>query len=209
MGVHDDAPVLRETVGDPVQAVILLHGRGATADGMIELGRAVARDAVLLAPQAADRQWYPESFLAPAEDNQPWLDAALEQVDTVLEQAGGDGFRRTDCTVVGFSQGACLATEYAARRGEPVGGVFGFSGGLIGEAVGEDRYSGEMGGTPVYLCCDDDDPYVPVERVEATAAVFDRLGADVTTEIVPGMGHTVTEREREMLADHLVAVRGR
>lgn len=169
----------------------------------MQLGEQVAEDAVLLAPQADDNQWYPESFLAPRQDNQPWLDAALNRVDDTLEKAVDRGFGRRECTLVGFSQGACLAAEYTVLNAARYGGVFCFSGGLIGETVDGSQYTGDIDGTPVFLGCDDNDPYIPVQRVHDTAAVFEALDAAVETYIEPGMGHTVNNHEQNALREHL------
>ncbi|MDY6778330.1 MAG: phospholipase [Candidatus Nanohaloarchaea archaeon] len=191
MASHSDEKVVRRELGDPDTAVILLHGRGATASSIVQLGEAVADDALLLAPQAANREWYPESFLEPRERNQPWLDAALDRVAAMLRQAGEEGLERERCTLVGFSQGACLASEYAARRGDE---------------IELDGYDGDLDGMPFFIGCSDDDPYVPEERVHASASVFEKLGASVTTYIEPGMGHTINQHEQQQLRQHLQAL---
>ncbi len=189
----------RRTVGDPAQAVLLLHGRGATADGMLDLGAAVADDALLLAPQAPDRTWYPRPFMQTVADNQPALDDALATVTDALETAADAGFPRHDTALVGFSQGACLATEYAARNAQRFNAVAGLSGGLIGAELDGARYGGDLAGTPVLLACSDSDPHIPVSRVHATADVLDGLGGAVDTRIRPGTAHTITDDDRRRL----------
>lgn len=189
---------LRErAVGEPEKAVVLLHGRGATAGGILELGAAVADDALLLAPQAPGREWYPESFLAPREENQPHLDDALATVADAMDRARDRGFAPDRVALLGFSQGACLATEYAASNPRRYRAVVGLSGGLIGEEVDRDRYSGDLAGTEVFLGCSDEDPHIPAERVIATASVLDDLGGDVERRFYGGMGHTVNQDEKD------------
>jgi phospholipase/carboxylesterase len=193
---HQDEEILTAEVGDPEKTVVLVHGRGATAGSIQRFGRQVTDDAVLIAPQAHRNTWYPNGFMEPREDNQPWLDDALERVQDCLEIATDRGFERAETALIGFSQGACLATEYAASNPTEYLGVFGLSGGLIGQEVEKDRYSGDMDGTPVFLGCSDRDPHIPQERVDATAAVFDDLDADVDKRIYEGMGHTINDDEQ-------------
>lgn len=199
MGIHDDGDVLTEEVGEPGKAVVLLHGRGAIAASFLGSVRELVDDAVLIAPQAHQRTWYPSSFMEPREQNQPWLDAALERVAGMLDRAADAGCDPDSAHLIGFSQGACLATEFAAANARRYGSVTALSGGLIGEAVEQHRYDGDMGGTPVFLGCSDTDPHIPEQRVHETAAVFEGLGADVDERIYPGMGHTVNEDEREYI----------
>lgn len=195
---HDDQPIERAgvPVDDADQAVILLHGRGATAQSILELAEQFdTADAAFLAPQAASRTWYPESFLAPIDDNEPWLSSALQCVGTLLEEVQNAGIGEGDAFLIGFSQGACLATEYAARNANRYGGVVGLSGGLIGDKLDRSRYTGDMDGTPVFLGCSDRDPHIPVDRVHDTADVFEALDADVEKRIYEGMGHTIIDDE--------------
>lgn len=187
-----------------------LHGRGATARGMLDLLDQADRSdgqTAHLAPQATRRTWYPRSFLEPIAVNQPHLDSALEVVDRVVGRAA-DRVGREGVLLVGFSQGACLASEYLGRADDRLGGLVAFSGGLIGETVERDRYRAHLDGTPVYLGCSDVDPHIPESRVHETATVLDRSGAEVTTEIFPGMGHTVNDAELEALSARLDALVG-
>ncbi len=199
--IHADGRLLEEDVGTPEKAVILLHGRGAAADSIMELGRDVADDALLLAPEAEQRQWYPEPFMRPREENQPWLDAALDRVAAVIKEARDRGFDTGTIHLAGFSQGACLAAEYTAAAPDRYGSVSVLSGGLIGEEIGE--FDGDMEQTPVFIGCSDQDPYIPLDRVQETADVFQQLDADVDLRIYEDMGHTINDDERTAMRDHL------
>jgi predicted esterase len=148
-----------------------------------------------VAPQAARHTWYPYSFLAPIEANEPWLSSALETMDQTLQTLASAGLPPERVVLLGFSQGACLATEYAARHAQRYGGVIAFSGGLIGPDGTPREYEGSLGGTPVFLGCSDIDAHIPVQRVHESAEVLERLGGDVTKSIYPGMGHTINQHE--------------
>jgi phospholipase/carboxylesterase len=193
-------------LADASAAMILVHGRGARARGMLGLADEIGRDDVAyLAPQAARGTWYPNSFLADLESNQPHLESALGLLGDVLEEVttdDGDGSVPLERTVLlGFSQGGCLATEYAARNADRYGGVVALSGGLIGPEGTPREYDGTMKGTPVFVGCGDQDPHIPVERVEETARVFEELEADVEKRIYQGIGHTVLEDELEYVRE--------
>jgi phospholipase/carboxylesterase len=215
---HADLPVRLEGAApaDARLAMVLVHGRGADAADMLGLARHFAPgDAHMVAPEAANNTWYPNSFLAPLEANEPHLSSAIRKINGLLDdlEAGGLGPERT--VLLGFSQGACLATEVAARRPKPYAGVVALSGGLIGSgdrsdaAPPEDKtfeYGGSLEGVSVFLGCSDSDPHIPVRRVEQTAETFERLGASVTKRIYPGMGHTVNEDEVDFVRHILDAV---
>ena len=199
---HADAPVSRE--GAPIEeasaAAILLHGRGGSAEDILALARALEEPRlVYLAPEAANNSWYPESFLAPIERNEPWLSSALGIIRRLLDRLSKAGIPLDRTLLLGFSQGGCLALEFAARNGTRYGGVVGLAGGLIGAPGISRDYPGSLEGTPVFLGCGDRDPYVPLERLEETAAVMIRLGAEVTKRVYHGMGHLVNEDELEFL----------
>ncbi len=207
-GPHSGQQIERAGVSldEAAAAVILVHGRGARARGMLGLAEEIDRDDVAyLAPQAARGTWYPNSFLAALESNQPYLDSALGLLEDVLEETttdDGDGCVPLERTVLlGFSQGGCLATEYAARNADRYGGVVALSGGLIGPEGTPREYDGSMDGTPVFVGCGDQDPHIPVERVEETARVFEELEADVEKRIYEGVGHTVLEDELEYVRE--------
>ncbi len=187
---------------EAVAIAIAIHGRGATAQSILQLVAQADRsdgDIAYLAPQATRATWYPRSFLAPPEHNQPYLDSALSTVERVMQMALGQ-VSADRVAIVGFSQGGCLASEFVARNPRRYGGLFAFSGGLIGDEVDTDRYAGSLDGSPVYLGCSDIDPHIPVERVHETADVFEMLDGEVTTDIFPGMGHTVNADELEQLS---------
>ena len=186
-------------------AMIMVHGRGATAESILELASEFDQEGLaFLAPQAAGHSWYPNSFLAPIPSNEPWLSSALGLLSDLclMLQTEGPGLERT--VLLGFSQGACLTLEFAARNARRYGGIVGFTGGLIGPEGTPREYAGSFQATPVFLGSGDPDPHVPRWRVEETAAVLGRMGAQVTTRIYAGMGHTVNEDElssaREMVA---------
>lgn len=193
-------------LADAAAAMILIHGRGARARGMLDIATQLGHeDVAYLAPQAAQNTWYPQSFLAPIEANQPKLSSALGRVADVLETVTDAGIPLERTILLGFSQGACLSTEYAARNPRRYGGIVAFSGGVIGPEVVRERYEGTVDGTPVFLGCSDRDPHIPLERVQETTAIFEDLDADVTERIYEGMGHTINEDElafvRELVAD--------
>jgi predicted esterase len=179
-------------------AMILLHGRGATATDILQLHRSFGQaDIAYLAPQAPGYQWYPHRFMEPIPSNEPYLTHALQAVDDLVTMLEGQGIERERIVLLGFSQGACLATEYAARHARRYGGVVGLSGGLIGPDGTPRDYPGSLDGTPVFLGCSDTDAHIPLRRVQETTRVLTALGGDVTERIYPGMGHTVNEDEIE------------
>ena len=183
-------------LGEAAAAMILLHGRGATAHSILELASVLTHDDLAyLAPQAAGNSWYPFSFLAPLERNEPALSLGLQSVADVLANVEAAGIPAEKIIIGGFSQGACLASEFVARNARRYGGLMVFSGGLIGPPGFPRDYAGSLDGTPVFLGCSDADPHIPEERVHESAAVFERLGADVTMEIYHNMGHTVIQDE--------------
>jgi predicted esterase len=197
---HKGQPVLRH--GPPVDrariALILLHGRGASAEDILGLTREFQwEDVACLAPQAAGRTWYPYSFLAPIPQNEPHLSDALGVVGRLVADLQGQGLTTDRIALLGFSQGACLALEFAARNAATYAAVVGLSGGLIGPAGTSRNYPGALSGTPVFLGCSDIDAHIPIARVRESAEVFRRMGAPVDERIYPGMGHTINQDELE------------
>ena len=195
---HQDQPVRTggAALSDAQAATILLHGRGASAKGMLRLADALDVPGVAYrAPQAAMRSWYPQSFMAPREQNEPELSSALQVVADTIENAQAGGLDREQILLLGFSQGACLATTYAARTARRYGGVVGLSGGLIGPEDADFAFEGSLDGTSAFLGCSDQDPYIPRERVHETADVLRALGAEVTTRIYEGLRHTTNDDE--------------
>lgn len=178
------------------RVLILLHGRGGSAEDIIGLARHLSVDGfTLLAPQATNHTWYPYSFMMPHKANEPWMSSALENVAAVVEEVEKAGVEKKSIYFAGFSQGACLMLEYLARNAEGYGGAAAFTGGLIGETPDQSAYKGNFGGMPVYIGTSDPDPHVPVERVKFTTALLEKMGAKVTERIYPGMGHTITKEE--------------
>jgi predicted esterase len=176
--------------------LVLLHGRGATAESILALhGELLLPTIAAVAPQAAGYSWYPHSFLAPIEANQPFLDSALRRIEGIVDQLLDSGVPTNKIALLGFSQGACLTTEYVARHPRRYGAVIAFTGGLIGPPGTPREYAGSLAGTSVFLGTSDPDAHVPFERVQETAAVFKRMGADVDLRRYPGMPHTINEEE--------------
>jgi phospholipase/carboxylesterase len=210
-GPHQGQPLA--TAGEPLEeadaAMILVHGRGATARSILQLGREVQQPGLaLLAPQAAGNTWYPNSFLVPVERNEPGRSSGLQAITEAVDAAAGAGLTRDRILLLGFSQGGCLASEFVARNPTRYGGLAALSGGLIGESIDPDEYEGALEATPVFLGCSDVDPHIPAERVRETAAVFKRLGGDVTTRLYEGMGHGVNEDELAMVSEQVTALVG-
>lgn len=177
-------------------AIIAIHGRGADAADIINLAGEVAPSgAVILAPNAVGQTWYPYRFIEPIERNEPYLTSALNLIDRLFARLAEAGLHPGRVALLGFSQGACLALEYAARHAQRYGAVIGYSGGLIGPVGATFAYPGSMDHTPVFIGCSDVDAHIPVNRVEETAEVMNDLGAAVDLRIYPGMGHTVNQDE--------------
>ena len=209
---HTGQPVL--TGGTPVDnaraALVLVHGRGADAAGMFDLARLLGVPNVAwLAPQARNHTWYPSSFLAPIADNEPGISSGIALLDAVIEGLAGNGIPPEHVVLLGFSQGACLSLECAARRPGRYGGVAGLSGGLIGPPGTPRDYPGSLDGTPVFLGCSDHDPHIPEDRVHETDRVLAGMGASVTTRIYRGMGHTINAGEMGVVREMVERAVGR
>lgn len=195
---HADQPIRRfgPEPRDARLTVVLVHGRGDSAGGILGLARAIdTPDVAFLAPEAAGRTWYPYPFLAPMEQNEPALSSALARIDTLIEMLEHDGIDTGRVVLMGFSQGACLSLEYAARHARRYAAVVALSGALIGPPGTPREYAGSLGGTPVFIGCSDVDAHIPLERVRESADVFRRMGAVVDERIYPGMGHTINADE--------------
>jgi predicted esterase len=195
---HRGQPVL--TLGPQPSAarltMIMVHGRGASAEDMLGLAAELgAADVAILAPQAAGRTWYPYSFLSPLQDNEPGITSGLGVIAALVDGLVARQIPHQRIALLGFSQGACLSLEFAARHPQRYAAVAGLSGGLIGPPGTPRDYPGSLGGAPVFLGCSDIDPHIPLGRVHETAEVFRRMGASVDERIYPRMGHTVNEDE--------------
>ena len=178
------------------KVMIMLHGRGATAGDIISLsGYLKLHDTHIIAPQATNNAWYPYSFLAPRQQNEPWLSSALELLNEILEDVRTAGIKTEQVFILGFSQGACLTLEFAAQNARLFGGVIAFTGGLIGDVLQEEIYAGNFQKTKVFIGNSDKDPHVPVARSEESKRIIEKLGAEVTLKIYPGMPHTVNDDE--------------
>jgi len=208
-GPHQAQPVL--TAGEPLDkakaAMIMVHGRGASAEDILSLTPELNQPGfAYLAPQAAGYAWYPNSFLAPIASNEPGLSSGLAVIASLLEKLAEAGIPPERTILLGFSQGACLSLEFAARNARRYGGLAGLSGGLIGPDGTPRDYPGSLDGTPVFLGCSDVDPHVPKKRVELSAEVLQRLGGNVTTRLYPRMGHTVNRDEIRQVQDIMSAL---
>ena len=181
------------------KALVMLHGRGGSAADILTLSQYLAvEDFTLLAPQAADNTWYPLSFLAPAEDNEPWLSSALDIVQKTVDHAMEAGIHRENIYFFGFSQGACLALEFLARKAGRFGGAVALIGGVIGKTIDRSNYKGDFLQMPLFLSTSNPDFHVPVERVYATANIFRDMNAEVTEKVYDGMGHHINPEQMEL-----------
>jgi len=208
MPPHAGQPV--ETLGRPLgqgsAVMILVHGRGAAPRNILELATPLWHpEFTYLAPAAAGNTWYPYSFMAEVATNEPGISSGLAVLDGLVREAVAASVPRERIVLLGFSQGACLMSEYAVRHAGRYGGVVAFSGGLIGPPGTSWNHAGDFAGTPVFLGCSDVDSHVPKTRVDESAAVFARMGAEVDERIYPGMPHLVNDDE---IAAALAIVRG-
>ena len=180
------------------RAMIMVHGRGSNAPDILSLARYLdVAGFALLAPQATGYSWYPYSFMAPVERNEPGLSTGLAVLSDLVDDILAAGLPPESIFFLGFSQGACLTSEYLARHARRYGGAFLYSGGVIGEQIDRTQYRGAFEGTPLLLGCSDTDPHIPLPRVEDSAAIFTAMGADVIKRIYPNGPHTVYEDEIE------------
>lgn len=196
--LHQGQPVL--TFGQPLEdakgVMILVHGRGATANSILSLAELLYDpDLAYLAPQAAGNTWYPYSFLVAIKQNEPWLSSALQQLTDLCRQIANAGIPTSRLILAGFSQGACLVSEFVSRNAQQYGGVFVFSGGVIGPAGTVWASAGNLDQTPIFLGCSDNDSHIPQTRVLETAQLFRQMGGNVTVKLYPNIGHTIIEDE--------------
>jgi phospholipase/carboxylesterase len=202
-------PVLRSgaAIDEAQAAMVMIHGRGASAEDIIGLAPMLAVPGFIhLAPQAEGGAWYPAPFTAPLEANEPFLPESLAVIGGLLDYLDETGIPAERTVLLGFSQGACLALEFAARSPRRYGGVVGLSGGLIGPDGLEREQAGSLDGTPVFLGCSDVDPWIPAGRVQFTEEYLERIGGAVDLRIYPGMGHTIVGDELEAARGIMVAL---
>jgi phospholipase/carboxylesterase len=197
---HLDQPV--GYAGAPLQvargAVIALHGRGGDPEDILEVGRRIGvGDLAWLAPSAQENSWYPESFTASLEANEPALGWTLERIGTLLDEAAGHGLAPGRIVLLGFSQGACAAAEYAVRNARRYGGLVLFSGGLMGPPGTRREYDGGFDGMPAFVGGAREDPQVPVGRLLETRDALGAMGAVVTEYFYEGPGHLVSDAETD------------
>ncbi len=208
-GPHQGGPVL--VGGAPIEqargALILTHGRGATAASILTLGTELGVDDLAwFAPQASGNTWYPNSFLAPIERNEPGISSGLQVLSDLVAHIVAGGIPSERIALCGFSQGACLTLEFGARNARRYGALIGLSGGLIGPDGTPRDYAGSLEGTPVFLGCSDVDSHVPLARVQESAQVLTTLGGDVDARIYPGMGHLVNDDELQAVRALLLSM---
>ncbi|WP_205504209.1 alpha/beta hydrolase [Rufibacter psychrotolerans] len=200
MYTHEQKIITRgKPLTETGKALIMIHGRGATAGSILSLAEYLpVEDFTLFAPQATNQSWYPYSFMAPSSQNQPALESALELIDSTVQSILKQGVSSENIYLLGFSQGACLTSEYATRHARHYGGLLLFTGGLVGQQLETANYQGDFAGTPVLITTGDPDPHVPVSRVEETVAIMEEQGAVVTKKIYKGRPHTILQEEIEL-----------
>ena len=181
------------------KVLILIHGRGGSAREFLSLAnRLNIPDFAILAPQATDFTWYPNSFLAPVAQNEPPYSSALKVLEELLQDIKETGIASENIYVAGFSQGACLTLEFVTRNAQRFGGVAAFTGGLIGDKINTESYSGDFNGTPIFIGTGDPDPHVPVERVEASAEILREMNANVEVKVYKNRPHSISEDELKL-----------
>ena len=186
------------------QALIMLHGRGASAESILDMAdRFNLKQTAIFAPQATNNSWYPYSFMVATDQNQPTLDSALDVISELIHDILNLGIPAKKIFLLGFSQGACLALEYASRHAVAYGGVIAFTGGLIGDKLNLLNYLGDFKNTPILITTGDPDSHVPLSRVDESVAVLKDLHANVTLRVYKGRPHSILKEEIE-LANQLI-----
>ena len=180
------------------KVLIMIHGRGASAEDILSVSSYLnINEYALIAPQATNNSWYPYSFLAPPENNEPWLSSALSVVNKIVNDTVKKKKKKENIFFLGFSQGACLMLEYVTRNANKYGGIVALTGGLIGDKIYTENYKGDFEGTKIFIGASNTDEHVPVERVYATTNILKNMHADVTEKIYDNMGHTINKDEIE------------
>lgn len=183
---------------DAGKALIMLHGRGGSANGMLRLKESLNTEGFhVIIPQAAGNEWYPFTFLSPPQRNEPWLSHSFAMINGIIKELNREGIPDHAIWFLGFSQGACVALEFAARNARRYGGIISFAGSLIGDKIYPEHYTGNFEGTPVFLSSSEEDPHVPHERFIKTAGLINEMNADLTLYVYPGATHHVSPEETE------------
>lgn len=200
-----DTKRVGKSLDEAKKVAIMIHGRGASAESIISLRDYLnLKDFAILAPQAPNNTWYPYSFMAPDQSNESSLTQAIEIIDSLVSEVTENGFTSNQIYFIGFSQGACLSLEYAARNACNYGGVIAFTGGLIGEALDTEKYSGKFCGTPIFIGSSYKDMHVPLTRIQDSAEVFELMGAATKTLIFQDTSHTIREEEIDWVNNNIL-----
>lgn len=192
-----------KTAGKPLdqaeKALIMIHGRGGSTQDILSLSQHLnVEDYAVLAPQATNGSWYPLSFIAPVEQNEPWLSSAIEMIGETVKSVLDSGIKAENIYFFGFSQGACLTLEFLARNAQKFGGAVAIIGGVIGDKINRENYKGDFAQTPIFLGTSNPDFHVPIERVYATANILREMNADVTEKVYANFGHSINQEEMEL-----------
>jgi len=188
-----------KSLNEAENVLIMIHGRGGSAQDILSLSQHLnVEDYALLAPQATNGTWYPFSFIAPTDQNEPWLSSAIETVGKTAQMALDAGIKAENIYFFGFSQGACLTLEFLARNAQKFGGAVAIIGGVIGEKINRENYKGDFAQTPIFLGTSNPDLHVPVERVYATTNILKEMNADVTEKIYANFGHSINQEQIEL-----------
>jgi phospholipase/carboxylesterase len=178
------------------KAIIMIHGRGATAESILALVPYLnLSQFAIVAPQAKGNTWYPFGFLSPSEGNLVAVESSLMEIEKIHKEINEAGIASNQIFLIGFSQGACLCLEFAARKAQRFGGVVAFTGGLIGDQIQPEKYSGDFLGTPVFIGGSDRDFHVPASRIKESAELLKTMGAEVTVALFDDPDHTIRTEE--------------
>jgi phospholipase/carboxylesterase len=196
-----------QSLGQAKKAIVMIHGRGGSAEDILGMSSYLHVDNfALLAPQAENHSWYPYSFIAPVQENEPWLSSAIDLIDQTIKLALDNGIPAENIYFFGFSQGACLTLEYLARHGQRYGGAIAIIGGVIGEEINRDNYKGDFAQTPIFIGTSDPDFHVPLERVEATVSILEQMNANVKLMVYQNAGHSINREEIDLANEFVLEV---
>lgn len=187
-----DLRIAGKPLNEAKMALIMLHGRGSTAENILSISEHFNVDEfALMAPQATNNTWYPQSFMAKEEENQPWLNSALETIHQTVERLNKNGIQSENIYFFGFSQGACLTLEYLARNAQKYAGAVAIIGGLIGEKIIRENYNGNFENTSIFIGTSNPDFHVPIERVYATENILKEMNAQIHLKVYDNFPHTI------------------